>query len=79
MRWIATLLLLGLAGVAGMLAFGALQNLWSDYRDSSTSTYLLIGVPSLLVALAALYLAARIWQEGSEPSGPARLRARRRR
>ena len=77
MRWIATLVLLGLAGVAGMLAVGALQNLWSDYRDSSTSTYLLVGVPSLAVALTALYLAARIWRDG--PDAPGRLTARRRR
>jgi hypothetical protein len=65
MRWLATALLLGLAVLAGMLAFGSLQNLWSDYRDSSTPTYLLIGVPSLLVALAALYGAARLSRAGA--------------
>ena len=60
MRWLVMLALLGVAVVAGMLAWGALSNLWSDYQDSGTSTYLLIGLPALLVALAALYGAARL-------------------
>jgi uncharacterized membrane protein len=76
MRWLVMLALLSLAVLAGMLAWGSLSNLWSDYQDSSTSTYLLIGIPSLLVALAALYGAARVWRDGS---GPAGLTARRRR
>jgi hypothetical protein len=67
MRWLASVVLLALAFVAGMLAFGSLSNLWSEYQDSSTSTYLLIGIPSLLVALAALYGAARVWRDGSRP------------
>jgi succinate dehydrogenase hydrophobic anchor subunit len=56
--WAAALLLV--AVVAGLLAWGALQNLWSDYKDSETSTYLVVGVPALLVALAALYGAVRV-------------------
>lgn len=67
MRWLATLVLLALGFVAGMLAWGSLSNLWSDYQDSSTSTYLFIGIPSLLVALAALYSAARVRRDGSRP------------
>jgi hypothetical protein len=67
MRWLATLVLLAFAVVAGMLAWGSLSNLWSDYQDSSTSTYLFIGIPSVLVALAALYSAARLWRDGTRP------------
>ena len=61
MRFVASGLLLVLAVFAGMLAWGALQNLFSSYRDSPTSTYLLVGLPSLAVCLAALYGAARLW------------------
>ena len=64
MRFIWTAALVLLAGAAGMLAWGSLQNLWSDYRDSETSTYLLYGIPSLLIALAALYGVARVWRGG---------------
>ena len=62
MRVLVTVALLALAVFAGMLAWGSLGNLWSDYQDSEASTYLLIGVPSLLVTLAALYGAARVWR-----------------
>jgi hypothetical protein len=55
----------GCGGVAASLAWGALQNLWSDYKDGETSTYLLIGVPALLVAIAALYGAVQIARRGS--------------
>jgi succinate dehydrogenase hydrophobic anchor subunit len=65
MRFLWTAVLLLVAGVAGMLAWGSLENLWSDYRDSETSTYLLIGIPSVLVALTALYGVARVWRDGS--------------
>ena len=62
MRLLRTTVLLVVAIAAGLLAWGALSNLWSDYQDSETSTYLLYGVPSLLVALAALFAAARLWR-----------------
>jgi hypothetical protein len=65
MRLLWTVVLLCVGVVAGLLAWGSLQNLWSDYQDSSASTYLLVGVPSLLVAVAALYGAARAWRDGS--------------
>ena len=41
--------------IAGLFAYGALQNLWADYKDSPVSTYLLVGVPWLVLCLAALY------------------------
>jgi uncharacterized protein (TIGR03382 family) len=53
-RLVASKALLALAVVAGLLAVGALRNLWSDYRDSPASTHLVIGVPSLAVCAAAL-------------------------
>ena len=42
-----------LAVAAGLLAWGVLSNLWSDYQDSPTSTYLLIGLPLLAFSVAA--------------------------
>jgi hypothetical protein len=38
--------------VSGMFALGALSNLWSGYKDSSTWTYLQIGLPCLALSLA---------------------------
>jgi hypothetical protein len=61
-KLVASVLLLAAAIVAGMFAWGALQNLVSDYKDSPTSTYLLIGIPALAVCLAALYLLTRLWR-----------------
>jgi hypothetical protein len=53
--WIVVaLVLLVLAGVSGTLAWGALSNLWADYKDSPDSTYLAVGLPALAVAAAAL-------------------------
>ena len=46
----------------GLLAYGPLQNLWSDYQDSPTSTYLEYGLPPLtlcVVSLVGLVLALR--------------------
>jgi hypothetical protein len=62
-RVAAVVSLLVLAGVAALLAFGALSNLWSDYRDSERSTYLAIGVPALAGSLVALLAAVRIWRD----------------
>jgi uncharacterized membrane protein YjjB (DUF3815 family) len=50
--------LLLFAAFAGATAWGALSNLWADYQDSPTSTYLLIGLPALALCLAALLAAA---------------------
>ena len=44
--------------VAGMFAYGALRNLWADYQDSPTSTYLLVGSPWLALCVGALVSAA---------------------
>ena len=63
MLW--TAVLIAVAVVAGLLAWGALSNLWADYRDSPTSTYLLYGLPALLVAVAALLQAGRLWRRGA--------------
>jgi hypothetical protein len=57
---VAWAIALGLVGcVATLFAWGALQNLFADDRDSPVSTYLLIGLPSLVLALAAF---AAAWQ-----------------
>jgi uncharacterized protein (TIGR03382 family) len=42
------------AAVSGLAAYGALHNLWADYQDSSTSTYLEFGLPALALCIAAL-------------------------
>ena len=62
-RIAAVVYLLLFAAVAALVALGALANLWSDYHDGSTSTYLMIGVPALLVAAVAAFAAARIWRD----------------
>ena len=62
-RIAAVVYLLVFAAVAAAAALGALQNLWSGYQDSPTSTYLLIGIPALLVAVVAAFAAWRIWRD----------------
>ena len=62
-RIAAVVYLLVFAAVAAAAALGALQNLWSGYQDSPTSTYLLIGIPALLVAVLAAFAAWRIWRD----------------
>jgi hypothetical protein len=42
-----------LASLFGLIAYGPLSNLWG-YQDGSTSTYLLFGLPPLLVSFASL-------------------------
>ena len=64
MRVLATAVLLALAAVAGLLAWGSLQNLWEEQPDSEAGTYLLIGIPSLAVTVAALYCVVRLWRAG---------------
>ena len=63
LRVAAVVYLLVFAAVAAAAALGALQNLWSGYQDSPTSTYLLIGIPALLVAVVAAFAAWRIWRD----------------
>jgi len=61
-RVIAVGYLIVVAAGAGMLALGALSNLWADYQDSETRTYLVIGLPALAVCLASLFAAVQIWR-----------------
>jgi hypothetical protein len=58
---IALAVVLAAVGIlAGLLGFSILQNLWADYQDSPTSTYLLFGLPPLVLGLGALYGAATL-------------------
>jgi hypothetical protein len=45
-----------------MLAFGALSNLWADYRDSAISTYLVIGLGALAICAVCAWLAIITWR-----------------
>jgi len=54
MRYVRAGLLALLAALAAVIAYGPLHNLWADYQDSPTSTYLLFGLPFVEIALAAL-------------------------
>jgi hypothetical protein len=58
MRFVLAAFLVALGLAAGLFAYGALKNLWADDADSSTSTYLLIGLPLLAFSVAALVSAA---------------------
>jgi hypothetical protein len=62
LRFFVVVFLIVLAAGAGMAAIGALSNLWADYQDSPTSTYLMIGLPALAVCAAALFAAVQIWR-----------------
>jgi hypothetical protein len=53
-RLVVAAALLALAVAAGVFAWGVLSNLWADYQDSATSTYLLFGLPLLALSVAAL-------------------------
>jgi hypothetical protein len=61
-KLVASIVLLALAALAGILAWGALQNLFSAYKDSPIATYLLIGLPALAVCIASLYVLTRLWR-----------------
>jgi len=63
MRLLASTLLIAIAALAGAMAWGALSNLWADYQDSPTSTYLLLGLPALAVCLAAVGATVRLWRK----------------
>jgi TRAP-type C4-dicarboxylate transport system permease small subunit len=54
MRFVVAAALLVIAGFAGVLAWGALSNLWDTARDGSVATYVSIGVPALVVAVVAV-------------------------
>jgi hypothetical protein len=63
LRFFVVVYLIAVAGVAGMVSYGALSNLWADHRDSETGTYLALGLPALAVCVAALFGAALIWRD----------------
>ena len=58
MRVVAAVALVLLGCVAALIAWGLLQNLFG-YRDSPVSTYLLLGLPWVVLAVAAF--AAAWW------------------
>lgn len=58
------LVILAVVGVfAALTAYGALSNLWADYQDSTTWTYLSIGLPLLALAVFCGWAAARIYRD----------------
>ena len=59
---LAVAFLVAVAIGTGLFALGALSNLWAEYQDSSTGTYLLIGLPALAVCVASLLAAVRLWR-----------------
>jgi hypothetical protein len=62
MRVVATAVLLALAAVAGLLAFGSLRWLVMAGRDNSITNYLLIGVPALIATVAAVSALITLWR-----------------
>jgi hypothetical protein len=58
-RVVAAVILILLGCGAALMAWGPLQNLFG-YRDSPVSTYLLFGLPWLLLAVAAFAAAWRM-------------------
>jgi hypothetical protein len=60
MRVIGAALLLLLAAVCGLVAFGALANLWADYQDSPRLTYISVGLPPLVLGIALVVLAVQL-------------------
>ena len=58
------LLILGVVGVlSALIAYGALSNLWADYKDSTDWTYLSVGLPLLALALGCAWAARRIYRD----------------
>ena len=64
MRFLLASFLIAIGVIAGWLAYGVLQNLWADYQDSPTSTYLMFGLPLLAFSLAALVGAVAVLRRG---------------
>ena len=62
MWWLASVALVGWAVLFGFVAYGFLQNLWSDYQDSEPLFYLLGGIPPLLLALGAVWWLIWLWR-----------------
>jgi hypothetical protein len=60
MRIATAVILILIACAAALLAWGALRNLFAGYRDSPVSTYLLVGLPWLLLAVVAFAAALQL-------------------
>ena len=54
LRWVTVAFLALVAAGSAFVALGALSNLWADYQDSSTSTYVVIGAPFAALSVAAV-------------------------
>jgi len=48
------LVLVAVAVPFALTGYGVLQNVWADYQDSSTSDYLLIGLPLVAILVACV-------------------------
>jgi predicted membrane channel-forming protein YqfA (hemolysin III family) len=59
-RIVIVAFLLPIAAFFVLWAVGALSNLWADYKDSSATTYLLVGGVFSLLALAALAIVFQV-------------------
>ena len=57
---VAAAILLVIAAGALAASWGPLRNLFAGYRDGPVSTYVLFGVPWLLVAGVAVAVAVRV-------------------
>jgi len=63
LRALALVILAVVGVVSALAAYGALHNLWADYQDSTTWTYLSIGLPLLALALWCAWAGARIYRD----------------
>jgi hypothetical protein len=63
-RVVKLVILLAFGAFCAIVAAGALQNLVADYQDSPVSTYLLIGLPALALAVAAFVAAWQLLRRG---------------
>ena len=59
LRTTKAVLLVVVAVVCGLMAWGALRNLWGGHGDSPAATYIVIGALWLLLASGCLINAAR--------------------
>jgi hypothetical protein len=60
MRVALAVLLVLIGAAAVVISVGPLSNLFAGYQDSPASTYLLVGLPPLLLGVAALVAAWRL-------------------
>jgi hypothetical protein len=60
-KWAISVVLSAVAIFTGVLAYGALSNLWADYRDSTIATYIFIGAFCLVMCVLALFGLFLLW------------------